>query len=532
MTGIPAELFDQLPESVAVYTPEGLCLYLNPITESMFGLSRDQVVGRVLWEVMPDAKRHLVYDAFGRVASTGQAEYFHHFNAPWGRWFSNRIFLADGKIWVIVEDITEQRRAEMLLRRTEEVARFLARLSMELSSSLDYRVTLDRVVDLAVPALGDMCVVQVVEEQGVGVAYAHRDPARLAVLRDLLRDYPLEPGGPKAMDRVLATRQPRLVREVTAEGLARAAQDPEHLRLLTELRMCSLLMLPLVARDRAVGVLTLAADTPDREFSEDNLGLAEEAARRIALHVDNAILFRQAQLAIRRRDDFLSVASHELRTPLTTLQLHVTSLLRAVQLGQQDKLSPPRLLDRLRRADAQLDRLCGLINDLLDVSRISMGRLELDLTSMDLCELAAEVAARFQEQAARAGTVIELRLEEPVRGTWDRNRMDQVLTNLVSNAIKYGAGKPIELMVSLVQDHALVRVRDQGIGIAASDLTRIFEKFERATSARRISGIGLGLWIAREIVEAHGGQISVSSAPSEGSTFEVLLPLAPPANPT
>ena len=230
-------------------------------------------------------------------------------------------------------------------------------------------------------------------------------------------------------------------------------------------------------------------------------------------------LYREAQESARAREEFLSVAGHEMRTPLTALQFQLHTIQKRLESGQ-----PEKAMEGLGRARAQLQRLSKLTEDLLDVSRITAGRMTLELEDVDLAQLAGEAADRQRESAARAGS--ELRIEAPssVIGLWDRSRLDQVVTNLLSNAVKYGGGKPITIRVESDTAWVKLTVRDQGIGISPADQSRIFERFERAASKQYYGGLGLGLWITRQIVEAHGGRIRVESEPGKGSTFHVELP--------
>jgi PAS domain S-box-containing protein len=230
--------------------------------------------------------------------------------------------------------------------------------------------------------------------------------------------------------------------------------------------------------------------------------------------------------ALAHRDDFLSVASHELRTPLTSLKLDLANLARLSQRGQA--VPAERLAAKVAKIEGQTDRLHRLIDELLDVSRIVSGRLELHLEDVDLAALAVDYAQRLREEAARVGCPLNVRTEGPVVGRWDRARLDQVLANLVSNALKYGSGKPVEIAVtaSAPAHHARLVVRDRGLGIAPPDQARIFERFERAASSRHFGGIGLGLWIVKQIVDALGGTVAVESQLGAGSTFTVELPIA------
>jgi signal transduction histidine kinase len=225
------------------------------------------------------------------------------------------------------------------------------------------------------------------------------------------------------------------------------------------------------------------------------------------------------QAAVRMRDEFLSVASHELRTPLTALMLRIDKLRRG---GLE--LEPTRA--GLDVAKQQIARLDALVGRLLDVSRLATGRVELVWESVDLSELTREVVGRMQDEATRAGCPVDLDLDESVVGTWDRLRLEQVVTNLLSNALKYGAGKRVAVRLEGADRTARLSVSDSGIGISDESLERIFGRFERAAPSSRYGGLGLGLYVVAQIVEAHGGKVHAISRPGCGATFVVELPLA------
>ena len=227
--------------------------------------------------------------------------------------------------------------------------------------------------------------------------------------------------------------------------------------------------------------------------------------------------FQELKLAIRARDEFLSIASHELRTPLTALKLRVQGLLHGKDLDE-------KLRKRLESASRQTERLERLIDNLLDVSRITTGHLELEPEDIDLVEVVGEVIERYREEAVQSGSRIDVRGIAQASGIWDRMRVEQVVTNLLSNAVKYGDGKPIEVTIRADNEFAEISVKDGGIGIAAQDLERIFAQFERAAARRTYGGLGMGLYIARQIVSAHGGSVRVESELGKGSTFSVSLP--------
>jgi PAS domain S-box-containing protein len=251
------------------------------------------------------------------------------------------------------------------------------------------------------------------------------------------------------------------------------------------------------------------------------LVVLRDITRRKQVEEQRAQLYREAEESIRTRDEFLSIVSHELKTPLTSLTLQLQGIAR------KTKKDPAlgHLASTLDIALRQTSRLNALVDVLLDISRITQGRLELSLEDVDLTATVRDVTTRIQQIAARAGCNVRLHENGAVMGHWDRARLVQIAENLLSNAVKYGARQPIDVEVFARADNeATVSVRDRGIGISPEDQLRIFAQFERAVSVNEFGGFGLGLWIVRQIVEAHRGKITVESAPGQGSTFTVTLP--------
>jgi PAS domain S-box-containing protein len=233
-------------------------------------------------------------------------------------------------------------------------------------------------------------------------------------------------------------------------------------------------------------------------------------------------LLRETQEAVRTRDEFLSVAAHELRTPLTALRLRLQGV--SSTLLEDKPRTPERLTQALATADRQIDRLASLVDTLLDVSQLQSQAPRLELEDVDLAQVVREAVARSEQEAARVGCHLVVSPMPSTPGRWDRVRMAQVVKHLLANAMKFGPGKPVEVALEAQPDTAVLQVRDHGIGIAPERVEGLFQRFERAVSARHYGGLGLGLYRVRRIVEAHGGAVTVDSVPGQGATFRVHLP--------
>ncbi|RKH22928.1 response regulator [Corallococcus praedator] len=347
------------------------------------------------------------------------------------------------------------------------------------------------------------------------------------IQRVLSTDYDVETvtDGEKGLESALA-RPPDLVLSdvmmprLDGVGLLRA------LRAAPQTRELPILLLSAKAGEQATvqGLSSGADDYLVKPFSAGEL-LARIASNLKLARMRREMADERARAeglteALRARDDFLSVAAHELRTPLAAFQLHLELLERG--LGRD---APTKALERLKQARAFIRRLALLVDVLMDVSQITSGRLKLSRTDVDLADLLVEVTRFAEEEARREGTRLTVSVNGPVTGPFDPSRISQVVHNLVANALKFGRGKPVE--VTLQPDGEVVRlsVVDHGIGIKPEDRERIFERFERAVSTHHYGGLGLGLWVSRQVVEAHQGCIDVEDTPGGGTTFRVTLPL-------
>jgi len=411
-------------------------------------------------------------------------------------------------------------------RRTEQAWQFLAEASAALGSSLDYQETLKQVADLAVPRIADWSVVDILAADGslAQLAVAHVDPAKRELAREWRRRWPPRPEATPYQ--VLRTGAPVLIPEITEAMMEAAAPDPEQRRVAFQLGLRSAMVVPLFAGKQPLGALSFVTAESGRRYGADDLILATEIGRRASLAIENARAYTEAREAVRTRDNFLAIASHELRTPLSGLMVLISSLVRAAGQGRLQKLGPEVLTDRLVKAERQMTQLGRLVDRLLDVSRLSSRDLHLEREQADLVEIARDVISRYEDAAAETGATIQLDCVGPTLGWWDRSRLDQVFTNLVGNAVKYAGGAPIRVSISTGSSGRVrLTVRDEGPGIPLADQERIFGQFERSADAENMPGMGLGLWLVRRIVTAHGGTITLQSAPGQGATFSVLLPV-------
>jgi signal transduction histidine kinase/CHASE1-domain containing sensor protein len=467
-----------------------------------------------------DAQRVVALDVAGRPWTVRLAPADRGGQA-WQVWAARAVFLVGLAVSLLLFRVTRRElRAGAAARRAAARARFLADAGKLLSASLDHRATLAAVAQRAAADQCDWCIILLVEPEGPVRLVGHRDPAQASATAADLSGLLLDPQEKFGAAAAMREGESYVVDQVDDASFRRIARTPEQLEALRARRVHALMTVPLRTRGEALGAITFVSADPTRRFEAADVAMAEDLGRLAAAAVDTSRLYRRAQEAVRLRDDFLSIASHELKTPLTSLSLQSDSLVVAAGRGNVPDVVA-RKAEVIRR---NVDRLGRLIANLLDISRMEAGRLEVELEPIDLGDVVREVTGRFEDELARAGCELRLQVEGPAVGLWDRLRLDQVVTNLVANAVKYGPGQPITVAVRAPDDERVVlTVRDEGIGIPADAQERIFERFERAVTERHYGGFGLGLWIVRRVLEVMGGTIRVESAPGQGATFIVEL---------
>jgi PAS domain S-box-containing protein len=410
-------------------------------------------------------------------------------------------------------------------RRSRSQSEFLAEAAAALGSSLDYNETLKRVAALAVPHFADWCAVDLEDDQGAirRLAVAHVDPRRVELARSFQERFPEPPDEQSGVRGVIRSGTPVLVSEVTDDMLAANARGPEHLEAIRTIGIRSYMCVPLVVRDQPIGALSFVAAESGRRYTAADLRFAQDVAARAALAVENARAYAEVQRVNRLKDDFLATLSHELRTPLNA----ILGYARMLKSGMVPADRLPRAIEIVYKNASALTKI---VEDVLDVSRIVSGKIRLKLQRIDLPPLVATSVETVQPAAEAKGVRLHSFVDPgTLQVAADPDRLQQVLWNLLSNAVKFTpAGGTVTVRLERINDHVEISVTDTGIGIAPAFLPHLFERFRQADSrfAREFGGLGLGLAIARHLVEMHGGTIAAASpGVGQGATFRVTLPV-------
>jgi PAS domain S-box-containing protein len=537
------ERFRQLSEVAVegiVIHDHGLILDANASFARMFGYELDELIGRNFFEFMttPESRErilaHIRSGKEGRYEVTGVrkdgSELVVELDARPMMWRGRRVRVGT------VNDVTERRRAEESAMRlmeeqaaraaaeeAERRARFLAEASRVLGASFDYQTTLAKLARLAVPELADFCVVDVLDGPTITrLGVAHVDPSKEPLLQDAVRYTRMRGPENYHLRRPLEEGGSVLLPFISEDALIANSLNEDHLRLMMVLRPHSLVSVPLRVADRVTGALTLFTSESGRRYGAEDLALAEELARRAALSVENARLFHAAEQATRARDEMLGVVAHDLRNPLNTIAMGASLLTELIPDAQG---SLRKQAEIMRRA---ADRMNRLIQDLLDVKRIESGRLAVEPRPQSPAALVADAVDMLRPLASAGSLALDAEVVPDVPSVLaDAPRVHQVLSNLVGNAIKFTptGGRVLLRAEPMAEREVRFAVVDTGPGIPPEQLPHVFAQFwqGRRNDGR---GIGLGLAIAKGIVEAHGGRIWVESQVGAGSNFYFTLPTA------
>ena len=620
--------------------------YLNRAAETILQKKREDLLGKNIWEINPEAVGTTFWEKYHEAADAQTIVELEDFYPPFGKWFHVRVYPSEAGLAVYFQIITEHKQLQQHLH-------FLFHASKALSSSLDYKMTLQTIANLAVPHIADWCTIDMLAEDGSieQLVIAHADPQRVAWAREVRKKYPLDRNANHGIPHVLRTGTSEIAPVISDDMLVATAVDSEQLRLLRNIGFTSGMTIPFVIEGKAIGTVTFALAGSGRHYTQADLAMAEELAARASLAIHNARLYRAVQqsrdqldiilqgvadgiivydkdshiiyaneaaarmtgfasvqamletpptgiveryelideqrqpfshsrltharvlagerdaqtiigykntatgqperwslvksspvfgergevtmvvtivhditeriLAEQRKDEFISMTSHELKTPVTSLK-GFTNVLQRRLAKQGDEQG----LHYLNRIDAQLNKLTKLISDLLDISRMQTGKLALQIEAFDLDTLIHETVENVQAATTTHQLLIEGRTSAQVLG--DKDRLGQVFINLLTNAVKYSPqANKVLVRLSRDQGKAIVSVQDFGVGIDQAHHQKIFERFYQVTDPKETTypGLGIGLYISREIVERHHGSLEVESRKGEGATFSVALPL-------
>ena len=506
----------------------------NPAAERMFGYTSSEMIGQSIRAIIPENRQHEEDEVLARIRA---GESVDHFETVRRRKDGTLVDISlslspirdeSGTIVgasKIARDISERLRAQAEQERNRQQAIFLSRLSATFATSLEPKQILTSLANLSVPYFADWCAVDLRQPNGPieRLALVHVEPAKVQLISRLRERYE-NPQSSTSPTAVIRTGKAAIALNITDAMLVDVAKDDaERLRLLRSLNLVSYLCLPLKVHGRTVGAVTMAMAESGRHFDDDDVRIAEDAASRAALAVDNARAYEQLQVANQLKDEFLATLSHELRTPLNAI-LGYSRMLRTGILKEERK---EQALETLERNATSLTQM---VEDVLDVSRIAAGKIRLHVQPVDLAVVLRDALATITPAAEAKGVRLESILEPqvgPVSG--DPDRLQQVFWNLLSNAVKFTPrGGRVQLRLQRVNSHVEVSVSDTGIGIREDFLPHLFERFRQgdSTTTRTHGGLGLGLAIARRIVELHGGRIAaLSPGEAKGSTFRVELPV-------
>lgn len=450
------------------------------------------------------------------IGPTGEAQFILGFSEDITEWKNSEI----QRLEMVREQIRIKERAS-----SREKTIFLANAHNILASSLDYHITLEKLAKIMIPFLGDWCAISIVNEDGslTRAVVHHKEPEKQVFANELMKHQPRLDKDKGTFFEVLKNGKSILKKEVDEEHIRNLASNDEHYKTLKELGSYSSMTVPILYRDRIHGIISVVISDEGRKLTSQDLAMAQELGMRAGVAIENALLYQTAQKAIAVRDEFLSIASHELKTPVTSIKLLLQMTRKGVNPETDIIPTAQKLAHSLDKANTQINRLTNLIEDLLDTSRIQMGKVDYYFQIINFSELIQDMCDSYIEHLKSYGCELMTNIDPNIFVRGDRMRLEQVVLNMLTNAAKYGNEKPVRVTLKGVNGLCHLSVKDHGLGIHKEKLDRVFDRFERAVSSKNISGLGLGLYISREIIKAHNGKIWVESEPYKGAEFSVEL---------
>ena len=416
---------------------------------------------------------------------------------------------------VVTSDITQK-------KRIEGIQKFMDRLKSVLLTSLNMEQSITEFAKVCVPFMCDGIYVDMLDGNEVKrVMIHHWEPERKKIMEEITEAFPPKINSEQPSMRTLRSGHVHFERRVAEDYLKAVCFNDSHIEKIRKLGINSSIAVPLTIRNKTFGTISFLNTTPGRFLDDLDLSTSIDIGKHASLALDNSLLYKESQAAIKLREEFISMASHELKTPLTSMNLQMAvlnSILKNLEAEESD-----HALKVLSKTQKQIERLTKLIDDMLDISRIESGKFAIVKQDMDLTKTTQDVLERFADQFNSLGILVNFEAPGPVMMKGDAYRMDQVVTNFITNAIRYGNNKPIEVRVYSENNHVYLTVQDHGHGIPKNEQLRIFNRFERSEKSQHYPGLGLGLYINREIVQEHGGTIRVESELEQGATFIVEI---------
>jgi PAS domain S-box-containing protein len=514
-----AAILESISDGLLALDREWRFSYVNRSAEVLLCTGGKELIGREIRAVLPDFAAPEIAPKLEEVMAGREPVQFRAWFPSLQLWLALNVNPSRDGLSISLRDVTER-------YRTQHAERLLAEAGRILAESLDYEATLPRVARVLVSGLVDVCSIDLVENGRIlPLVVVTKDAEKeeaIGALRRLRRQrrVPLEPVGE------LRAGKPFYLPEVTEGALCAVIPNPEERRLVMGMELASLMLVPLVARGRLLGVLTVSTARGSRRLDPADLALVEELARRVAFVIDNAQLYEAALAASRAKSDFLAVVSHELRTPLNAIAA-CADLLEAEVVGPLNE----RQREQIERIEANADRLAHLINAILTFSRTESEQEKVRVEIVELASLCHDAVAAIVPQATAKGLRIRAELPEKTLAVrTDPLVVQRILLNLLGNAVHFTDEGEILLRGSVEGEMLILEVQDTGIGIPAESLELIFEPFWQLEGGltRRTGGTGLGLPIARRLIRLLGGDIVARSEVGQGSTFTVRLPNAVP----